>query len=41
MTQNKGDTLYIVLDYMVDGEPLETKQFDKMECEICLNPWNE
>ena len=31
MTQNKGDTLYIVLDEMLDGEPLENRQFDKIE----------
>ena len=31
MIQNKGNTVYIVLDEMLDGEPLENKQFDKME----------
>lgn len=37
MAQNKGDTLYIVLDYLVDGEPLDDAQFDEIELYVGKN----
>lgn len=31
---NNGDALYIVLDYKVDGEPIQEGQFDEIEFSI-------